>query len=362
MKTAYFKKADIKFCNVPIPPIDNHKIDSSVVFTSNQISKYSQSQTHPSIVYNASGWNGHKWWLATTPYPYATGVFENPCIYYADDQNDEKPPIDFTPISGTASGDYTMVSNPIVKVTTNEAVNSDPDIILIDNTMYLISRNNIVRHTPYMQKSLTGQAWTVRDSDPLWDDVNMGLPELISPSFVKIGNKIRAYCCTGTTGTTNVDIPNASGVSWGTYIMEGTTFENGGDFQYVGKCYISGDKKVQPWHMDVCEHNGVYYMVVCAKEIGSGTNAMHLFLAKSTDGITFHMFSKPLFNAYNQYRPTICVDASNNIVIYGAITNANPSAEERGIATEAPDGRYIFMVTDSITNIIGALEDNEWSN
>lgn len=362
MKTPYFSRSDIKFCQVPIPPIDDNKANQSVDFTADQISKYSQSQTHPSIYYNASGWNGHKWWLATTPYPYSVGVFENPCIYYADDQIDGTPPVEFTPISGTADGIYTVINNPITKVSSNADTNSDPDIIVINDVMYMISRDNADHHNPFMQKSLTGEAWTPRGVTPLWDNVSLGLPELVSPSFLKVDNKILAYCCTGTSGINYINIPDATGISWGIYIMEGTTLENGVDFQYAGKCYISGDKKIQPWHMDICLHDGKYYMVVCATEIGSGTGAMHLFLAESSDGITFYMYSKPLLNAFASYRPSLCVDSSSRLVIYGSTNSATPTSTELGDVTPAPDGRYIIMVADTLSHVISDLKSNEWAN
>lgn len=362
MGNPYFDRNNIHFCQVPIPNIDDNKANSSVVFTADQISKYSQSQTHPSIYYNPSGWNGHKWWLASTPYPYATDVFENPCIYYADDNNGE-PPVSFTPINGTASGDYTVINNPIVKVASNTATNSDPDLIVVDNVMYMISRNNPDNHSPFAQKSLNGQAWTPRDSNALWNNVELGLPELISPAFVELSNsKIRAYCCSGTSGINNINPSLATGVSWGIYMMEGTTFENGGDFEYKGKCYITGDKNVQPWHMDVILHDNIYYMLVCAKVIGSSSGSMQLFMATSTDGITFNMFKKPLLYTFAQYRPTLCITDNDALVIYGSTNSANPTSAELSGVTPAPDGRYIIMVTDALDNVMNALIAEEWTN
>ena len=76
-KRAFFSKDDIRWCSVPVPSIDDHK-GAEFDFSDDQISKYGQSQTHPSIIYVPGGWNGHKYWLVTTPYPSAVGAFENP--------------------------------------------------------------------------------------------------------------------------------------------------------------------------------------------------------------------------------------------------------------------------------------------
>ena len=72
-KRAFFSQEDIKWCSVPGPSIDAHK-GADMSFTDSQVEKYGQSQTHPSILYIPEGWNGHKFWLVTTPYPSGTGV------------------------------------------------------------------------------------------------------------------------------------------------------------------------------------------------------------------------------------------------------------------------------------------------
>lgn len=90
-EASIFNEEDMFWCSVPVPPIDNHK-DGVFNFLPEQIANYGQSQTHPSIVYIPGGWNGHEYWLATTPYPNSTGVFENTCIYYGDADLDGTPP------------------------------------------------------------------------------------------------------------------------------------------------------------------------------------------------------------------------------------------------------------------------------
>lgn len=41
--------------------------------------------THPSVLEFESNWNGYKYWMAYTPYPYGNGEEENPCIAVSDD-------------------------------------------------------------------------------------------------------------------------------------------------------------------------------------------------------------------------------------------------------------------------------------
>lgn len=360
---AVFAKGDHHFCSVPIPAINDNK-DGTFDFTAEQIAAYSQSQTHPSIYYNASGWNGHKWWLCTTPYPSATGVFENPCMYYADDQQDGTPPVVWTPISGTSSGDYTVVDNPITKVPNNATINSDPDIIVLNNVMYMISRENTNHHIPYVQKSTDGQAWTKRGSTGLWDHTLISQPQMLSTGFIKIGDYIYGYSCTGTSGNyITVDSEKNRGYSWGIRIMRGTTFDNGGDFAYYKTCYLTGDKWIQPWHMDIFAYNNKYYIICCAREIGV-SGGMRVFLAESSDGETFKMFARPLLDTYNYYRPTACVKSNGELVIYWSTTGATEvTADElpNGSSDISPDGRYIGMSHKKFSTVLRELNEAEVS-
>lgn len=40
---------------------------------------------HPKVLYFHTGWKGHKFWMAYTPYPYGKTNMENPCIATSDD-------------------------------------------------------------------------------------------------------------------------------------------------------------------------------------------------------------------------------------------------------------------------------------
>src|SRR5699024_10013244 len=40
---------------------------------------------HPSVLYFPDGWNGHRYWMAYTPYAGGTDGREDPCIAYSDD-------------------------------------------------------------------------------------------------------------------------------------------------------------------------------------------------------------------------------------------------------------------------------------
>lgn len=360
-----FSKDEMLFCSIPVPPINDHK-DGVFDFTADQISKYGQSQTHPSIVFIPGGWNGHEYWLATTPYP--VGVFENPCIYYGDADVDGNPPRVFTPIAGTASGAFTMVNNPIVKVPNNTIINSDPDLWYdSDNSiMWMISRENSNGFAAYSQKSAIGQAWTPRGDRAtgyLWKkDVGqlVGKPEFLSPAILKIDNKIRVYSLSGSGGIFSPNYKLNRGLCWGLWVMEGTTLEGAGDFVYVKKAAILGKRGIEPWHMDmfVDSRTGYIYMICSAKN--NLTNTTDVYLAESADGWNFNLFSKPLISGgYSHYRPTAALRSDNSLVVYFSVTNAPSTAASypNGASDVPVDGRAIGVCCKDFDEILLELRE-----
>lgn len=357
------------FCSIPVPPINDHK-GGVFDFTSDQISKYGQSQTHPSIVFIPGGWNGHEYWLATTPYPKAVGVFENPCIYYGDADANGNPPRVFTPIAGTASGEYTMVNNPIVKVPNNTTTNSDPDLWYDsgNSIMWIISRENSNGYAVYSQKSATGQAWTPRGDRAtgyLWKyNVGelIGKPEFLSPAIVKVGNKMRIYCLSGTAGSAALNVKLNRGRCWGIYVMEGTTLEGAGDFSLAGKACLLAKPGIECWHMDmfVDSRTGYIYMIVSARN--NLTETIDVYLAESTDGLNFNLFAKPLLSGgYSHYRPTAALRSDNSLVVYFSVTNAPSTAASypNGASDVPVDGRAIGVCCKDFDEILTTLRSSK---
>lgn len=357
-----FSKDEMLFCSIPVPPINDHK-DGVFDFTADQISKYGQSQTHPSIVFIPGGWNGHEYWLATTPYPNSVGVFENPCIYYGDADVDGNPPRVFTPIAGTASGAFTIVNNPIVKVPNNTTTNSDPDLWYDsdNNIMWMLSRENSNGFAAYSQKSAIGQAWTPRGDRAtgyLWKNgvgQLVGKPEFLSPAILKIDNKIRVYSLSGSGGIFSLNYKLNRGLCWGLWVMEGTTLEGAGDFVYVKKAAILGKRGIEPWHMDmfVDSRTGYIYMICSAKN--NLTNTTDVYLAESADGWNFNLFSKPLISGgYRHYRPTAALRSDNSLVVYFSVTNAPSTAASypNGASDVPVDSRAIGVCCKDFDEIL----------
>lgn len=366
-----FSQSELKFCSVPIPEINAHK-NSEFDFTVEQISNYKQSQTHPSIVYVPDGWNGHKYWLATTPYPAAVGVFENTCVYYGDEDADGNPPTVFHPISGgVANGEYTVTTNPIVKVDSTNTVNSDCDLILLNNIMWSISRHNNDKHKVYSQKSVDGMAWTPRGTIPVWsDDIQPYGAELVSPSLLLENGEIKAYCLKGSVGATTPDYENNKGLCFGLDILKGTTLEGSGDFAYHQRGVLYGNRKIEPWHFDVFKDDttGKYYAIMSASNRNFDTTGLKTYLAESDDGVNFYMYGLPLIQVHNQYRPTAFIREDRKLVLYFS-TYGYPTKDlvkadmlPNGASDFSTDGRYIGLAVKDFDDILETLKKSKYTN
>lgn len=368
--TPIFTTIQMFYCSCPVPPINDNK-DGDFQFSETQILNYGQSQTHPSIVFIPGGWNGHEYWLATTPYPKATGVFENPCIFYGDADENGNPPRIFYPISGTVNDIYTVINNPVVKVPNNSTTNSDPDLFFDSSTnlLWLISRENSNSYAVYSQKSLDGQSWTPRnnrDTGFLWkkgvsDLINK--PEFLSPALLKVGEKLRVYCLSGSSGIYSKDYITNKGICWGLWVMEGTTLEGSGDFQYVKKASILGKRDIEPWHMDIFTdaRTGYFYMICSARNFNDGgSNAC--YLAESKDGWNFYMFSRPLLAGVPHYRPTAFIRPTDNkLVVYWCSEGGAPSSASsypRGESDITIDGRAIGLSYMNFDEVLSTLKND----
>lgn len=119
---------------------------------------------HPDIFYDASGWNGYKYWMTMTPYPNGNSDFENPSIVTSNDGYTWEVPSGLT--------------NPIVYPTSG--YNSDPNFAFKNGTLYLYYRevsNGFDRLK--MKSSNNGINWSPKQT-------SLELPnyQLVAPAIV----------------------------------------------------------------------------------------------------------------------------------------------------------------------------------
>jgi len=265
---------------------------------------YSQSQTHPSILNFPDKWQSYSHILATTPYPKANIRYENPCLYYASDENS---PTVFIP----------KPNNPIIPPPPEKtAFNSDPCLYFENNRLYLLNRR--CERTPDLREI------EVCYSD---DSIDFSVPitiitetankkELLSPSIIQYGDTKRIYFLNGDAGI------GKNGRCKGIDIYEGTSFEKA-DFTYVkaGQFLNSEETGIEPWHFDLFEFENKLYMVLCGRNRHQKglRSQMNTYLAVSEDFQNFYIFVTPLVKLLKTYRPTVYLDEKKMLHLYFSV-------------------------------------------
>jgi hypothetical protein len=251
-----------------------------------------QSQTHPAIVYSPQKWNGYSFWLATTPYPNEDIKYENPCIYKSNDHKDFQP----------------IKNNPVLEYPGNLAYNSDPELFMYNDKLYLINREN--ENSNYLREiklmsSQNGEEWSVPETIYTSNDENR---QLLSPSYIKKGDKHLIYFLNGDAGV------GKHGTCTGIEISETEDLTSGFKLSASGAFINKDEVKVEPWHFDLFEYNNLLYMILCGRDRARKTfrNPMYTYLAVSEDYINFRIYSKPVIRHLKSYRPSAYID--NNIL------------------------------------------------
>lgn len=128
----------------------------------------SGAAVHPSVLYFPQGWNGHRYWMAMTPYPTSNNKLENPSILVSNDGNTWAVPAG--------------VTNPLVPAPAGTDYNSDTHLAMgPDGLMYLLFRQFIGSQDELcIMSTADGTTWTA----PVVVMSNaMAVRRLVSPAF-----------------------------------------------------------------------------------------------------------------------------------------------------------------------------------
>ena len=209
---------------------------------------------HPDVVdAGEAGWNGYRYWMAMTPYPGTNNDYENPSVVASNDKTTWVVPDGLT--------------NPVVPFPGGSDFNNDPDLVLVDDTMYLfyqISTNNSSDTEIYYRTSTDGVTW----SDATHIELPLVPVEIKSPAFVRepngwtlfYGNGALFRCtCATLTGT------------WSSPLL----------------VYNQGTLS----HVDVTKSNDVYYALL------HHSNGTLRFAASWNGGVTWYVKSDFILSA-----------------------------------------------------------------
>lgn len=236
---------------------------------------------HPSVVDVGAGqtWNGHRYWMAMTPYFNSDDVYENPSILVSDDK------VTWTVPDG--------LTNPLVAPPEGADFYFDPDLYLLNGTMYLVYcyRNPIptIVDYLYLKTSINGIDW----SDPI-ELMHGGKSQCSSPSLVHDGTKWLLFYRDEIADPVN-----------NTLYVKTATILTGAWSEATALVF---DIITAHSHLDIILSGGVYY--------GLFLDANYkLYFAGSLDGINWYRKFAPIltpgtWDAFGFYRSTLVPNAT----------------------------------------------------
>ena len=249
--------------------------------------------THPDMVYFKEGWKGYKYWMAVTPYYKTTEPLENPSILASNDGNNWVVP--------------EGVTNPLVKKP-DIGHNCDCDMIYnaaVDELwIYYVEANDVDTSRLYLLKSKDGVQWSEK-KELFW-----------LPGYQILGQTIEYNSKDKIFYMWYIDNDHGKAVR-----RSSTDGEVWSTEEVIFKLNMPGTEYT-PWHLDVkyIPSKNEYWMVFNALIDGNPMKA-HLFYARSTDGLKWETYNKPIltnsigdWQSSEIYRSSLVYDAENDML------------------------------------------------
>lgn len=267
--------------------------------------------THPKLLYFPNKWNGWKYWLSFTPYPNGNDDYENPSLIVSDDlvhwlePSTGENPVTGIPVDVGYGGHY-----------------SDSHIVMRNNVMelwYRYNKGNRKTDRPdysidYYYRKITS------------DGIHWSQPKLMQSSK-------------GGILSLAVDYSGGEYKFWYTdyrHRLMHAVSKDGLNWGSPKICSISLGQNYAPWHQDIVQYNGEYYLLQTGLNLTK--YSFSLFLSRSADGVhfsngvPFYPSDDPeILNQAWLYRSTL-VEENNSFVFL--------------IAVRFPDGRWYLMKSD----------------
>ncbi len=259
--------------------------------------------THPKVLYiPAPGWHNFQYWMAFTPCPKSKDEFENPSIAVSPD--------------GTRWQIPAGLSNPVVPAPPDVGSgghNSDPHLVLANNTMELWYRYNLGSKTNilYRRTSSDGIHWSSAQTVLQNED---GSEQYLSPTVIFEDNKYKLWWVNGFRSQVfyqeSVDAAN-----WTTPETVKINFDNSG----------------YAWHIDVIHSESGYEMLVSNFQPDHfKDDSQVLSYAISSDGKDFgtaFVILKPSLDtsAWDNkeiYRSSLVKEAGHYQIFYSALSRS----------------------------------------
>ena len=304
--------------------------------------------THPSILYFPSGWGGHKYWMAYTPYDWSTYADELPNIAYSDDGNTWTEPMNGSkpvnplsiPICNGITSCYGVPAGTQYYLADTELAYNDP-AHGGDGKLYLFFREGEGAAPVHLMieaiASSDGIHWTGSDGvNPVshtnlpyivWSLNITGLSQNdgLSPS-VTWDDNLKLWVMFQSAGI------NGPGQTINRLTTTQANFPMGWSGEKQVRIDYGGNNTISSWHQKILWSNGLYYGIFYGD---NSSGIKNLWFGTSTDGLTFQYSNwgtispflpmvargtPPSWSDSFLYRPTFYRKADGNFdVFYGGV-------------------------------------------
>lgn len=255
---------------------------------------------HPCVRYIENGFEGHKWWMAYTPYYAANASLENPILCYGNSDTKEAP---------TEWSFYCVIQPQQFR-----GYNSDPTMFFRDGRLFVFWRENETPRTDvyYCCRATFGGEVKAKKlipfENPLLVEPLENEDRETCPTIIPAADGYMAYAMHLRFFSTRLrSMKGVSGKlvsrfavvldllglysqqkSYGIAVWSGDSLQKSLIYKKTVR-FKNVNKLYRPWHMDFFDYDGVRYAIVQTNQ----SNA-DLCLARSVDGETFTFFKKPL--------------------------------------------------------------------
>lgn len=264
-----------------------------------------EQNIHPKVLYFEQGWNGHRFWMAYTPYPQGNTDAENPCLAVSDDGANWECPAG--------------VTNPIAP-TPPTGYNSDTHLMYnsADNSLECWCRGfDRETNKDYILRSISrdGVKWT--EAETVFPTSEDRTWMCLSPAVSIIDGKYVMLYSNGRDLYLMRSEAKAPEISWGTPV----------------KVEVEGDG-LMFWHQDMVLLDDGHKAVVpvCCYTKGNNNNSADLYglildLDKATGTQPKMLIArgtvKPDFTSQSLYRSSIVNVGDRFILYYSGIEKGN---------------------------------------
>jgi len=263
--------------------------------------RYEEWLIHPCVRYVPDGICGHKWWMACTPFPKGNNKYEQPLLYYGE-QNDTLPPRRWL-FAG-------MIQEPHDK-----GYNADPNLYYDE----VYNRLVCVWKEAYTENTLSRSAYNaimyrVYDENgfgiikKLFDNNDSTKVHLTAPTIMEVDGRLLCYATELGEFEGDRNMPHGkSGIAiWGNNYYSADSIS----FAYNKNVMPNYPNGFDYWHTDFC-YDGrrkVYYSVVTDQD------ALNLLFGYSKDGYNYTYLKKPLLSYKGKGHPRNIYKASMVVV------------------------------------------------